>query len=187
MTASSTLARGGCAALALLALLAACDRPKPGTSPAAPPPAVTGAPPPPPAIKTSQDPLPALPAWAAPMIGKTLKDVLPDLGGTCIGNTDVVDMRYVGASQGVQIEGWGWDSAAKQVVARVVVVDIDGKIVGAGETGVPRPDVQAARGAEVTSPTSGWKAIVNLTTGSVDAYGVVGDGSKGCKLGHLVL
>lgn len=174
------------------ASLAGCDKAKPrppSAQPAAPSAAATpaGAPaawtPPPP--KPTNDPLPAQAAWAGALLGKSQKVAFPRADGNCIGNTDRVDLRYVGATPGVMIEGWGWDKDAKQVVARVVLADKDGQIVGGGESGVPRPDVPAAE-PFVTSSTSGWKAVTPVTTGVLLAYGIVGEG-RTCALGQIDL
>jgi hypothetical protein len=183
MACPAAVARVAPVLIALTALVAACDKPK--VRPAKPAAVAnaglpTGAPPQPGAgAPTSQDSLPAQPAWAADYIGKTLAAVFPDQNGQCIGNTDNVNLYYRGASQGVRVEGWGWAPAAKAAVARVLLVDEAGKVVGAGETGKPRPDVNAAR-KDITSVTA-------KTTGGVYAYGLMPDGKQLCRLGHLSL
>jgi hypothetical protein len=177
--------RLGLAAAALIALTG-CDRPKfrgeqaPPAS-AAPAPAAAPAAP---AANESADPLPAAPAWAADVIGKPLRSLYPS-DGQCIGNTDAVKLRHTGAAPGVEIIGWGWDPAAKAPVQRVVLIDRNFTIVGAGETGGERLDVPAAR-PEVTSKTTGWTAVTKLTQGPVDTMGVLADGKSVCRLGHLV-
>lgn len=165
------------AALALLPLvaLAACDQPKVRNQ--GPPAAAS--------IPVVAEPLPATPDWAAAYLGKGLRDVFPETG-ECAGNTDVVKTRYAGPPAGVAIIGWGWNVAEKVAVERVVIVDKEFTIIGAGETGLPRPDVQKVR-PDVTSGTTGWRAVTTATTGGVDAYGLT-NGAKGvCKLGHLDL
>jgi hypothetical protein len=191
--ASQAAARAVPILIALTALAAGCDRQKerpataasnaglPTGKPAATPPATGGA-----GVPTSQDSLPALPAWAADYIGKTLTEVFPDQSGHCIGNTDTVNLRYSGANPGLRVEGWGWAPAAKAAVARVLLVDEGGKIVGAGETGKPRPDVTAAR-KDITSPTTGWEAVTPKTSGGVYAFGLMPDSKQLCRLGHLSL
>jgi hypothetical protein len=183
---------------AALLALAACDKPKsrnpndqggplgatgatsnPGAQAAAP----AAAP-----VKptTTTDPLPALPKWSAAYVGKPLKDVFADQGAPCIGNTDLIGMRYTGAaSTGVRVEGWGWDTTGKKAVARILLVDDAGKVVGAGETGLPRPDVAAAR-KDITSPTTGWQAYTAQSAGGVYAFGLVGEKAV-CRLGHINL
>jgi len=176
---------------AAIASFAGCDNPKPrpaasqGPARAAAPAAAPGAWTPPPA-KVTHDPLPAQPAWVGTVLGKPLRAAFPQNDGDCVGNTDLVDFRYVGATPGVMIEGWGWDQEAKAAVARVVLADKDGQIVGGGETGVPRPDVNERR-KDIVSRTTGWKAVTPVTTGVVRAYGVVGAGQDTCPLGEIDL
>jgi hypothetical protein len=186
----------GAAAVSVLALLAGCDQPKsrsPSSTEGLPPAVVDPgkrlaplAPPAAHALKTSEAPAPAAPGWAAGLMGKPLRQAFPRGDGRCIGNTDVIEVRYTGAPAGVMIEGWGWDQAAGKVVSRIILTDHASQIVGAGETGVPRPDVVAAR-KEVASPTSGWTAVTRVTEGLILAYGVVGDGATTCVLGRLQL
>ena len=162
----------GLTAVAATLALSACDKPKnrPNAVQAA-----SGAA----AGKAAQ--LPPLPAWSKDMIGKAKTDLFPGEPKPCIGNTDNVEQTY---ADGVKIVGWGWDSAAKAPIARVILVDITGLVAGAGETGVSRPDVNAAK-PEVTSPTTGWAALTSRTTGPVDAFGILADGKSLCVLGHL--
>jgi hypothetical protein len=130
------------------------------------------------------DPLPPLPHWAGAYIGKGLREVFPG-DGQCDGNTDRIDLRYRGAAPGAKIIGWGWDMTANKPVERIVLVDKDLQIVGAGQTGLPREDVTGAK-PFVTDPNSGWSAITPLASGAVDAYGITGETAV-CKLGHAQL
>ena len=92
-------------ATALCLALAACDKPKDRT-----PKPDDSAPAPTASVSA---PLPATPAWAAPYMGKTVAELFPQ-AGQCVGNTDNVNAKLTG---GVEIVGWGWDSAAKKPVA----------------------------------------------------------------------
>lgn len=179
------------AALVLVALVSACDKPK--IRPAKPPavanadlPTGGAAPATAVAAQTSQDSLPPPPEWAAGYLGKTLAEAFPDQSGQCIGNTDDVDLHYRGATPGLRVEGWGWIPAAKAPVERVVLVDEGGVIVGAGESGKARPDVPAAR-KEITSQNTGWQAATAKISGGVNAYGLMPGGKQVCRLGHLTL
>jgi len=171
-------------AMALAALVAACDQPKP--RPAQPTPTAAVAPPALAGPPTTDEALPAQPQWATAYMGKPLAEVFPDQGGQCVGNTDVVNLYYRGSSQGLRVEGWGWAPEAKAPVARVLLVDEGGRIVGAGETGKSRPDVTAAR-KDITSSTTGWQAVTAKSAGGVDAFGLMPDGKSVCRLGHLNL
>jgi hypothetical protein len=159
--------------LAAALVLAGCDKPKERHPPASPDAAASA-----PAKAAS---LPPLPAWAKDMIGKAKADLFPGEPKPCIGNTDNVEQKF---ADGVKIVGWGWDPETKAPVPRVILVDVTGLVAGAGETGVTRPDVNAAK-PEITSPTTGWAALTSRTTGPVDAFGILADGKSLCVLGHL--
>lgn len=163
---------------ALSLALTACDKPKDRTPKAADAPAAA-APVGPPASTAA---LPATPAWAVAYMGKTVAELFPQ-AGACIGNTDNVSQTMAG---GVEIVGWGWDSAAKKPVEHIVLTDQEGRVIGFGETGMERPDVPAAK-PEITSQTTGWKGYTSRTDGWLDAYGVTNGGKGQCKLGHLDL
>ena len=162
----------GLTAVVTTLALSACDKPKdrhPQT-PAASPAAAAKAP-----------GLPPLPAWSKDMIGKAKAELFPGEPKPCLGNTDNVEQKF---ADGVRIVGWGWDPAARAPIARVILVDITGLIAGAGESGLTRPDVPAAK-PEVTSNTTGWAALTSRTTGPVDTFGILADGKSLCVLGHL--
>lgn len=128
---------------------------------------------------------PTLPQWAQAYIGKNPRESFPR-NGLCVGNTDLVESRFGGASPGASIIGWGWDTQAKARVQRVILVDVKYQIVGAGEGGLSREDVPSAR-PDVTDGNTGWRAVTNMTDGPVDAYGVVDEGRALCPLGRLEL
>lgn len=141
-----------------------------------------------PAWLTDRDPLPALPTWSEPLMGRPIGQAFrlaPERA--CIGNVEQVEHRYEGAPRpGVRITGWAWDAGGKVAPARILVVGPDGRIAGAGATGRARPDVNEAR-ADITSPTTGWAALAPLRKGRVTVYGVLSDGARVCKLGRLKL
>ncbi len=120
------------------------------------------------------------PAWAADYMGKGLRELFPETGD-CVGNTETAETRY---ADGVSIVGWGADNTTHAGVGRVVLVDEGYRVVGAGETGLPRPDVPAAR-PDITDPNTGWRAIATIPVGAVEAYGVTNDGRGACKLGYI--
>lgn len=151
-----------------LVLVAGCDRPKDRSEAEAP------------AAGPTAPPRPPQPAWAADYLGKGLRVLFPKTGD-CVGNTETVETRY---ADGAAVIGWGWNNAAKAAVGRVVLVDSAFRVVGAGETGMSRPDVPAAR-PEVTDPNTGWRAIATTASGALDAYGITDDGQGACKLGHI--
>jgi hypothetical protein len=134
--------------------------------------------------KRAETPMPAPPAWAAGYVGKPLSAAFADAPATCAGSADQVVKRYRGAAPGVQIVGWAWDTKAKAPIDHILIVDAGGVVVGAGQGGLARPDVNAAK-PEITSRTVGWAADTRSIGGPVDAYGIVGRGEAVCRLGRL--
>lgn len=155
--------------------LTACDKPSSTTPPPAAPASAA------PTVPTSAEAAPAQPDWAKAYLGRRLADVIPGTQGSCTGSIDKIMLQY---RDGAEVVGWGWDLQKKDVVARVVIVDAGQTIIAGGETGMPRPDVNLAK-PEITSPTTGWKAVVPLNSGGVDAFGLTDDGKSTCRLGHL--
>jgi len=134
---------------------------------------------------TRRDPLPAMPAWAEPLIGRPFAAAFaatPD----CLGNVDEVINRYGGERPGAKVQGWAWDARSKAPFGRIVVVADDGVIVGAGESGLERADVPTAR-PEVGSNLTGWWALAARGEGLVEAWGVRPDGRTACRLGRIKL
>lgn len=166
--------------LVLLALVAGCSRPEwtdPETSKgsrALPPPGAKKASP------IDAKPAPPVPAWALPLMGKPLRAAFPK-DGVCLGNTDGILRIHAGEPRGARIVGWGWEPEVKTPVPRVVVVDVNGVIVGAGDTGQNRPDVPRAVPA-IRSLTTGWEAVSYTTTGKVRMFGVIENGRAVCPL-----
>jgi hypothetical protein len=153
--------------LAGLALVAACDEPKQRdhTPSAAPPPAAAPA-----------------AAWTAGLEGQVVATAFPgafDCKAYVDGPTDRTAER-------VTIVGWAWIPGKAAGASRIVVADATGKIVGFGEGGIPRPDVQAAM-KDVTSPDVGFQASAPLTSGSVTLFGVDPEAKAACKLGEARL
>jgi hypothetical protein len=130
-------------------------------------------------------PMPPLPDWSRPLIGKSLNGLFPSRA-PCLGNTDTIRTRYLGVPGGVTAVGWGWDPQAKAAPVRVLLVDESFLIRGAGVTGAPRPGVPKAR-PDVTTPNVGWEALAPRLVGPLDAWGVLADGKTVCKLGHIEL
>ena len=132
--------------------------------------------------------MPARPANGVDREGRGQQHVaLPqDRAGKCDGNSDQILLRYTGQAPGVKIFGWGWDLAAKARVDHVVLLNQDGKVIGGGEGGVPRPDVVTAK-PSITDPNTGWHAYTTAKNGPVSAYGIVGQGTQLCPLGRLDL
>lgn len=126
--------------------------------------------------------VPGMAGWAVAMLGKNPRTLFPR-NGVCRGNTD--GHGPLEGTPGEAVFGWGWDFAAKTRVERVVLVDVNYVIVGAGEGGRARPDVPKAYPQEVHDGATGWIALTSLTKGPVDAFGVTGGGTAICPLGHV--
>ena len=137
------------------------------------------------ARRVTEAPLPPPPDWAAGLMGRQLLALFPATAA-CLGNADAVRTRFIGPAAGTQIVGWAWDRAHHQAPPRILVVDQDFIIRGAGESGDKRPGVPKAR-PEVTSDAVGWQAITPRLTGGLDFWGLLADGRTICKVGHLGL
>jgi len=116
-------------------------------------------------------------------MGKPLRDLFPQTAD-CIGNADIVVMKFEGDPPGVQVIGWGWDSAGGQPVGRVVLTDAAQRIIGVGEGGSERPDVRERQPA-ITTTRTGWTALAGLKSGTVEVYGVLSRPQTVCRLGTL--
>lgn len=127
-------------------------------------------------------PLPAIPAWAAPMMGKNIESAFGS-SATCKGHFDNVLARYTTAPAGVVVQGWAWDTTGGKAVDRVLLTDSASVVVGAASGGVKRPDVPAAL-PDVTSQTTGWNGPVQASGGEVTAYALLND-TTACKISTL--
>jgi hypothetical protein len=132
---------------------------------------------------TVTTPLPPYPAWSAGMIGKPLQAVAKGKSD-CLGVFDGVSAKHTGAKPGSEVAGWAWDKVAKQPVHHILIVDLDDRIVGAGESGFARPDVIASY-PYMTGNNVGWHAIVGATTGTMLAVGLDANGGQ-CSLHRSV-
>jgi hypothetical protein len=134
----------------------------------------------PPGVPTGKGAGPPLAGWLKPLLGRPAAELFP-ASGTCMGNTDGLQTRFMGGRGASRVVGWAWDPATKTPVGRVILTDEGGRIVGGGETGYSREDVAAAMPA-VASTTTGWAAFTPRISGRVGAYGVVGGGRALCSL-----
>jgi hypothetical protein len=179
-------ARLGFALVALMALTAAgCSRPSwtdPETSKA------SRAPPPAPIRKgtvTNPEAGPPPSEWLKPLLGRPLRELFPEISD-CLGNTDGVDVRFLGGGGSIRVTGWAWDPTIKAPPARVVLSDANGRIAGGGETGRRRKDVPRAV-PQIKSFTTGWNAWTDRLSGRVDAYAVLSDGRTICSISGVEL
>lgn len=133
---------------------------------------------------TSTVPVPDLPAWARSFEGRKIASVGAQKLGGCNGFVDAVVGRYTGSRPGAQIAGWGWDTVAKRPFDKIVVTGDGSVVVGAGASGIERPDVPKVI-PSITSTKTGWMAIVHESAGPIQAWGV--SGSTVCLLGRFDL
>jgi hypothetical protein len=131
-------------------------------------------------------PLPPLPAWAGPYMYQPLSAAFTAQTGNCVGNAERVVRRYAGPPAGAMVAGWGWDTAGKRRIERVILVDPTQRIVGAGEGGLVRADVPRGR-PDIADPQTGWRGVTSQLWGGVEAYGLVDGGRAVCPLGHVGL
>lgn len=158
------------------AKIAAALRVSPTTAPAGV--KATPTPLPPPTFDAS---LPPYPAWASSLIGVAVAKAYPHTAVRCFGYLDSVTGEYTGSPGGAEVSGWAFDMNAWQPIARVIVADTAGKIIGAADGGVPRPDVQQSLGW-ITSPDTGWHGSVAATKGPVSVWAVMPAAGTVCPL-----
>ncbi|HTA39549.1 MAG TPA: OmpA family protein [Candidatus Acidoferrales bacterium] len=136
--------------------------------------------PPLPNVPVVTDPMPAFPAWSAPLIGHALRSAFPT-STQCLGFFDGAMLQYEGARPGVKLYGWAYDDAAQAPVDRVIFTDANGTIVGAGDGGFERADVPATLAA-VTSPTTGWQGYAGATTSPLAVWAIPRAARSVCRL-----
>jgi len=108
-----------------------------------------------------------------------------DQSKACLGHFDMISLVHKGDHPGYEVYGWAWDVDAAAPAARVIIADSTGRIVGAGEGGVNRPDVPKVL-PKVTSVATGWRGLVAARGGKVTALAVLKSG-KQCDAGSLQL
>lgn len=142
--------------------LAACDKPGPLSA----------------AARGTEPPQP--PAWSAPFTGRTLASTFPTRF-SCVGSVDGATNRFKGFRR---VVGWGWNRTAARPVDRVMIVDNAGVMVGFGEGGLPRPDVQNAI-PEIASSATGWSALSPTAAKTYQVFGIDLAAGSACLMGTL--
>lgn len=177
--------RAAATLVVVVVALGGCSKPQWARGEKAPEPALAAAQPAPagPASPTVQS-VPGMADWAVALLGKSPRDAFGK-NGVCLGSADGIHHRPAG-TPGLELYGWAWDVAAKHRVERVILVDAGYVIVGGGVTGTPRPDVPRVF-PQIPDGATGWKALTSMTSGPVDAFGIVAGGTAICPLGHLEL
>lgn len=171
----------GLALAATIAALAACSRPD-WTDPAKSHDQRELAAAPVPPVPVVATPLPAPPAWAVGLIGRPLRSIF-GRNGVCVGQTEAVALRFQAPPTGARIHGWGVNVRTGHGVERVLLVDKDLKIIGAGSGGLPEAQVGAAA-RTAGSANAGWQADGPALPGPVRAFGIT-DAASVCPLGQV--
>lgn len=98
--------------------------------------------------------------------------------GRCRGALDGVRPAPEGPTS--RAVGWAWDNELRRPVPRTVLVS-EGRVVGVGVSGLPRPDVAEALGRR-RARSAGWEASVAPATASaITAFALLPDGAL-CRL-----
>jgi hypothetical protein len=84
---------------------------------------------------------------------------------------------------GFRFSGWVWDIAAHAPGRAVVLIDPSGRIIGAAETGIWRPDVPAAI-PSFHRDDAGYLGYVpaDLQSSSAEIFVILADNISGCRL-----
>jgi hypothetical protein len=79
--------------------------------------------------------------------------------------------------------GWAWDIAARRAPQKIVLALPDGLVVGFGDAGTPRPDVQ--RSMNIPEVLTGWNGEALAPHGSqLRAFAVLADEKSICPLNN---
>ena len=86
-------------------------------------------------------------------------------------------------SNRVSARGWAWDIGAGRAPEKIVLALPDGLVVGYGEVGTARPDVQ--RSMNIPDPLTGWNGEALAPHGSrLRAFAVLAGGKSICPLNN---
>lgn len=154
---------------------------------AVPTPAMTAAEATPASGPLSGDAAPAPPSWAVPLIGQPVATLFPNTIAKCLGSADKVAMRFSSPQPTVRIDGWAWNVTTKSTFDRLLAVNADGVVVGAGATVYERPDVLAVKADVVTELVSGYQVFAQNASGVVRIYGVDPGSAAVCRFSQITM
>jgi outer membrane protein OmpA-like peptidoglycan-associated protein len=124
-------------------------------------------------VPTDAGAMPAYPAWAVRLIGKPLDSAFPNKNSRCWGYLDGGVAQYLGKPSGEKFIGWGYNLRTRAPIDRIVLVDRTGRIAGAANGGLTRPDVPATL-TWIKSETTGWEGYSGSAFhGPITAWGVM--------------
>jgi hypothetical protein len=124
------------------------------------------------ASKIPLTPLPPLPDWAAPLLGRNTD---------CKGAFDAIYNLHPDPAKGAQANGWGWLTLSKSAPTQIVITTPAGTIVGAGTVDYDRPDVHEVL-PDVTATRVGWHAVIKGGSNSLTAMALLPNNGV-CELG----
>jgi hypothetical protein len=125
---------------------------------------------------------PEFPDWSGSYLNTQFKDKFTK-AFECIGRADGKISSF---SSGARVAGWAWAVESSKPIDKILAVNADGKIIGAGHGGFSRPDVKAAT-PNVTSENVGWQADTTVASGPIDFYGLSDDPAASCHIGQLTI
>lgn len=133
-------------------------------------------------VQTDNGPMPAYPRWAAGAVGKPLAKAFPSKSFNCWGYVDGGVVQYLGKPSGEKFFGWAYDLTTKTPLTRVVLVDSRGRIAGAANGGLERPDVPATL-TWIKSSSTGWEGYAGSSaTGPLTAWAIMSSPGTVCRL-----
>jgi len=132
-------------------------------------------------------PMPELAEDIAPLIGKSISSAFAEVSNDCVGNLDQLVARYGQPRPGVRLSGWGYDLGASEGFQILIATDSQGVIRGGGLGGSSRPDVFNARAGEVTSESTGYDILAEITEGSISVFGIDHQTNTICLVGLFQL
>ena len=118
--------------------------------------------------------------WIGDSLGK---HVTISAAGQCIGSVDVVRPVSTRDRPGYRIEGWVWATRKHSIPHDLVLTDGNGKVIGSGLSGFPRPDVSVSlHNARVTD--AGWIGYISgLNHRDLRAYVLLRGTNDACLVG----
>jgi hypothetical protein len=98
----------------------------------------------------------------------------------CEGKTDLREMLPGGTGR---VTGWAWDRDFAAPPLDVLLVNVDGRVVGLARCGLPHHDT-GGHSSQVVIWRAGWLGYCKPDAGPVRAFAVLQDGRSVCALAH---
>lgn len=118
----------------------------------------------------------------AMLLGRSLDEIITGPLESCEG--ELTSVQPVSAG-GASAFGWVWHTASASTPRWIILVDTATQtIIGLGRSGFPRPHV-TRHFSHINDPRTGWYGHVQEAEGPLQAFGLLGSGSAGCRLKSL--